>query len=606
MRPAALPVSRVGGSPTASAVLHRRAALLLLGVAPWIRGRRRALPDGECQRSLLTHLRLGTLTLLAACAGCCKSASETGAPWFAEEAHARGLDFSWQSGHAQKHYFPEIMGGGVALLDAEQDGDLDVYLVQAGSSVAAPAERPPNQLFENTGGGRFRDASAGSGAEDRGYGMGVAAGDANDDGRTDLYVTNVGPNALLLNQGACTFRDDTERAGVGDPAWSTSAAFVDYDKDGDLDLYVANYIRWSLADEITCYTKPHPEDYCSPNSYAAPAQDTLYRNEGDGRFSDVSFAAGLRAAYGNGLGVVCADFDGDGWSDVFVANDGMLNQLWHNRHDGTFEDLGVSSGCAVDQDGRKKAGMGTHAADVDFDGDEDLLVVNLAGESDSFYRNDGGRFSDRTPLVGLGAASRPFTRFGAGFADFDNDGFLDLYEANGRVTRLPEDSGPRPFDEPNLLFRGTRAGKFEEVHPRGGTREPLSATSRGTAFGDLDGDGGVDVVVVNRDSPAYFLMNRVPERGHWIAFQVRETNGRDALGAVLALDLDGTNVRRTVRSAYSYCAASDPRVHLGLGARTSIDGGVSVTWADGSEERFTGPFAASQVHVLGRGQSVKR
>ncbi len=302
---------------------------------------------------------------------------------------------------------------------------------------------------------------------------------------------------------------------------------------------------------------------------------------------------------------MCADFDGDGWTDIFVANDGMLNQLWKNRADGTFVDVAVATGCAVDQDGRKKAGMGAHAADVDFDGDEDLLVVNLSGESDSFYRNDGQHFSDRTPLVGLAGASRPFTRFGVGFADFDHDGLLDLYQANGRVTRRPEHSGPQPFDEPNLVYRGTSAGKFEEVLPRGGTRELLSATSRAAAFGDLDGDGGIDVIVVNRDAPAYLLLNRVPERGRWLAFRVREASGRDALGAILSTTLGARTIRRTVRSAYSYCAASDPRVHLGLGSETELGADVRVQWADRSEELFRGPFAADTLHELRRGAGAR-
>lgn len=543
------------------------------------------------------------LALLGACSPPAEPAAPdapaAGAPWFEEAAAERGLAFRWVSGHAAKHYFPEIMGGGAALLDVEEDGDLDVYLVQAGSIVAPPAERPGNQLFLNDGRAHFTDASAASGADDRGYGMGVASGDADGDGRADLYVTNVGPNALLVNRGGARFEDRTLASGTDDPGWSTSAAFFDPDRDGDLDLFVVNYIRWSVADERACFTKPHPEDYCSPKSYDAPAPDTFYRNAGDGTFAEASFEAGLRAAFGNGLGVVCLDYDDDGWEDVFVANDGTLNQLWHNRQDGTFEDVGVATGCAVDQDGRMKAGMGTHAADVDKDGDEDLLVVNLAGETDSFYRNDGKRFSDRTPLFGLAGSSRPFTRFGAGLHDFDQDGFLDLYLANGRVMRSPEYSGPAPFDEPNLLLRGSEGGRFQEVLPRGGTRELLSATSRAAAFGDLDGDGALDIVVVNRDAPAYLLLNRAPGRGDWIAFRVRERSGRDALGARLALEVGGRKVVRVVRSAYSYCAANAPLAHFGLGAAPAV-GALEVRWADGTRESFAGPFAAGRVHELRR------
>jgi len=534
--------------------------------------------------------------------GAAPAASPGATPWFHEEARERGVDFAWQSGHAERHYFPEIMGGGAALFDLEEDGDLDLYLVQAGPILAAPEARPGDRLYRNRGDGHFDDATAAGGADDHGFGMGVAAGDFDDDGRTDLYVTNVGPNTLYRNAGEGRFADVTAASGTGDPSWSTSAGFLDQDRDGDLDLFVVNYIRWSAASEITCYTKPHPEDYCSPNSYEAPAPSTFYRNAGDGTFRDVTAEAGLRKSFGNGLGIVCADFDRDGWADVFVANDGMLNNLWKNDQQGAFAELGVQSGCAVDQDGRKKAGMGTHAADVDFDGDEDLLVVNLAGEADSYYRNDGGRFTDRTPLVGLASTSRPFTRFGTGFVDFDQDGFLDLYEANGRVTRLPEASGPRPFDESNLLFRGTSSGRFEEVLPRGGLAQERLATGRAAAFGDLDGDGAIDVVVVNRDSPAYLLMNRAPARGHWIAFRVRERSGRAALGAELRCQVGARAILRTVRSAYSYCAASDPAVHLGLGAEGEARD-VVVQWADGARERF-GAFPAGKVVDLCRGQGT--
>jgi hypothetical protein len=541
--------------------------------------------------------------LLAACApDSGQGDSGAGTAWFREEAEQRGLVFAWQSGHEGRHYFPEIMGGGAALLDLEQDGDLDAYLVQAGRILAPADERPGNKLFRNRGGGRFEDASAGSGAEDRGYGMGVAAGDCDEDGRADLYVTNVGPNVLLRNLSDGRFEDVSARAGVADPSWSTSAGFLDHDRDGDLDLYVVNYIRWSVADELTCYSKPHPEDYCSPNSYNAPAPDTLYRNEGEGTFTDVSFEAGLRDGFGNGLGLVCLDHDQDGWTDVFVANDGMLNQLWRNQGDGTFQDVGVQAGCAVDQDGRKKAGMGTTAGDVDGDGDEDLLVVNLSGEADSFYRNEGTHFSDRTPRAGLSAPSRSFTRFGVGFVDLDDDGWLDIYQANGRVTRAPEATGPRPFDELNLVFRGLADGRFEEVLPRGGTSEPLSATSRGAAFGDVDQDGGIDVLVVNRDGPAYLFLNRVPGRGNWIELRVRERSGRDALGAVVTARVGERTVVRTVRSAYSYCAASDASVHLGLGASTGVDQ-VTVQWVAGEREEF-GSFRAGAVVELVRGKGA--
>jgi len=531
--------------------------------------------------------------------GCGGDAVEPAQPeWFAESAETRGIDFEWVSGHDKRFYFPEIMGGGAALFDMDTDGDLDLYLVQAGR-IDDPEDREPNRLFENEGpveAGRFRDVTEGSGADDRGYGMGVAAGDFDDDGQVDLYVTNVEENVLLQNRSEGRFSNVTARAGVGDPVWTASAGFFDYDADGDLDLYAVNYIYWSAAEEITCYSKPHPSDYCSPKSYDAPARDSLFRNNGDGTFEDVSAAVGLQTSLGNGLGCVFSDFDADGRIDVFVANDGMKNQLWRNVDGVRFEDVAPRMGCAVDQDGREKAGMGTTAADVDDDGDEDLLVVNLAGEPDSFFRNDGEFFADRTPLVGLAVSSRSYTRFGLGLADFDNDGHLDLYQANGRVTRAAEATGPRPFDEENLLFRGSAKGRFDEVLPRGGSAKTLKATSRAAAFGDVDGDGGIDIVVVNRDSKAYLLMNQVGAVRNWIGFRLLEKSGRPALGATVSCTHAGRRLFRRARSAYSYCAANDPTIHIGLGEGTQVSD-VEVTWPDGERESLGSYSAGSVVEI---------
>jgi hypothetical protein len=341
-------------------------------------------------------------------------------------------------------------------------------------------------------------------------------------------------------------------------------------------------------------------DYCSPKAYNAPAPDTLYRNAGDGSFSDVSVQAGLRAAFGNGLGVVCLDFDADGWSDFFVANDATMNQLWINQGDGTFVDRSMRAGCAADQDGLVKAGMGVSAADFDDDGDEDLLIVNLIGETDSFYTNEAGQvFRSATARAGLTVASRAFTRFGCGLVDLDNDGGLDLYLANGGVTRNPSPDDPRdPYAQLNLLFRLGEGRRFTEVFPRGGTAQPLIATSRAAIFGDVDGDGGIDVLVINRDAPAHLLMNRAT-RGHWAAFTVVDEHGRPALGARVLVRSGTRTWHRTVRSAYSYCAANDPRVHIGLAGARQVDG-VEVTWVGGVRESF-GPLEADRDHELVRG-----
>ncbi|MBT8486742.1 MAG: CRTAC1 family protein [Phycisphaerales bacterium] len=516
--------------------------------------------------------------------------------WFQEDALARGLQFTYRSGAGVALLFPEIVGGGVALFDLEGDGDLDVYCVQGGGVLTTPAERPPNQLFRNRGDGTFDDVTLGSGAGDRGYGMGVATGDVDGDGLVDLYVTNLGPNTLLRNRGDGTFEDITGVSGLGDEGWGTSAAFLDYDRDGDQDLFVVNYIHWSPATERDCFAATGERDYCAPDAYAAPAVDRLYRNDGHARFTDVTEAAGVHAAFGNGLGVVTGDFTGDAWPDVFVANDGMANQLWVNRTDGTFVDAAPVLGVALDDDGLAKAGMGTCAEDFDDDGDLDLLVVNLEHETDSLYRNEDGRyFVDDTARAGLGPASRRHTRFGVGLYDFDHDGHLDLFAANGRVRRRAGATDIDPFAEPDRLMRGLDGARFAAVPGGAGG---LRATSRGAAFGDLDGDGGVDVVVVNRDAAMHVRLNRAPGRAGWIRFRLLD-GPRDALGATVWATVGDRTVRREVRTASSYCAANDPRVHIGLGPTSGVTD-VRVRWSDGSREHF-GAHAAGREWTLRRG-----
>jgi enediyne biosynthesis protein E4 len=490
------------------------------------------------------------------------------------------------------------MGGGAALFDMDGDGDLDLYLVQSGSVVDAGKKSPSNRLYRNRGNGTFEDATAGSGADVGGYGMGVASGDFDNDGDADLFVTNAGPNILLRNEGAGRFADITMGAGVAGQRWSTSAAFFDADADGDLDLFVLRYINWAVATELECFSLTGAPDYCSPRNYQAPLSDILYRNNGNGTFTDVSQAAGLHAAFGNGLGVVVSDVNRDGRPDIFVANDAMPNQLWINLGNLRFEDQALVRGVAVDEDGTAKSGMGVDAKDLDDDGDEELLVANLDGESDSLFRNDGAFFSDATAAAGLRAVSRPFTRFGAAWMDFDNDGWLDLFQANGRVGQQAERYGDDPFAEPSLLYRGSSGGRFEEVKPRGGTATLLTASSRAAAFGDIDNDGGVDLVVVNRDHAPYLLRNVAPSRGHWVAFRVLERNGRDSLGAEITLSVNDRTIMRTVRTSYSYLAGSDPRVHVGLGAAAQATN-VRVRWPNGTVEKF-GDFPADRVVTLQR------
>ena len=528
-----------------------------------------------------------------------------GAVWFEDEGALRGLDFEHRSGFDGRYLFPEIMGGGAALADVDGDGDLDAYLVQSGRVEGRGDEGNANRLFLNDGRGFFTVAPD-DGAGDPGYGMGVAAGDYDNDGDVDLYVTNVGRNTLLRNDGAGRFSDVTDVAGVADSGWGTAAAFLDLDQDDDLDLFVVNYVAWTLATAKECYAV-NTRTYCGPTA-ADAAPDRLYRNNGDGTFTEISLAAGLGTAFGAGLGIVGSDFDGDGRIDVFVANDSMVNQLWMNRTppggDPRFVDEAFLKGCALDDHGTAKAGMGVAAEDLDDDGDPDILVMNMEKQTDSYFRNDGDHFVDATSRVGLAVTSRRFTRFGVALTDFDNDGDLDLFEANGRVDHTPELAGRDDvFAEPNVLYEHVD-GRFELVEPDGGIGERLVHTSRGVAIGDVDDDGGIDLLVVNKDGRAYLLMNRVAKRGNWVQFRVVTASGRDAHGAVVSGMVGSERRQRRVQTAGSYLAAHDPRVHFGLGVAKKITG-VEVHWPTGARERY-GDFEAGVIAQLRRGAAQAR
>ena len=524
----------------------------------------------------------------------CGPTEPGGSPeWFRDEAGARGIDYRHISGFAGRFLIPEITGSGAALADLDGDGDLDLYIVQSGS-VTSPSDHA-DRIYFNGGDGRFHPGDTPAGGN--GYGMGVAAGDYDNDGDVDLYVTNVGENLLLRNDGNGGFTNVATAAGVADPGWGTSAAFLDLDLDGDLDLFVANYIQWRIEAELACYMAG-VLTYCPPQNYNAPARDQLFRNNGDGTFTDVSRRAGLHLAFGNGFGVVGADYNSDGLTDVFVANDMMVNQLWLNQGGLRFAESAMEWGCGVDASGAAKAGMGVAAADVDDDADVDILVVNLEGQTDSLYRNAGRWFDDATAEVGLNVVSRRYTRFGVVLADFDNDGRLDLYQANGAIAPVPGQTGDY-FAEPNVLYRGGEGGVFDLDPREGGTPEPLVHTSRGLAVGDVDDDGGLDLLVINRDAAPYLLMNSVPGRGNWIRFRVLTRTGRDAHAATVSAQIDGKRQYRDVQPAGSYLSSNDPRVHFGLGAAESVTN-VRVRWPGGATEAF-GDFASRDTVVLREG-----
>jgi hypothetical protein len=502
------------------------------------------------------------------------------------------------------------MGSGLAWLDYDADGDLDLYIVQGASldpdtspAQASPpwagSEPPTDRLFRNdlviaadgTRRVQFVDVTDSSGISAEGFGMGVAVGDYDNDGRVDLYVTQVGPNLLFHNNGDGTFSDETARAGVGDPWWSVSAAFADYDGDGWLDLFVTNYLDWSPANNKTCTSYNGIRDYCAPASYR-PLPDRLFRNRGDGTFEDVTARARIAQTFGAGLGVVAADFDNDGRLDFYVANDGHPNQLWINLGDGSFEDRALLAGCAINADGKAEASMGIDAADFDDDGDEDLFMTHLGSETNTLFVNAGGAsFSDRSGASGVGPPSFEFTGFGGGWFDYDNDGLLDLYAVNGAVRALEPlalAGDPFPFHEPNQLFRNLGAGQYEEIRSGFGDE---SAVSRGAAVADMDNDGDLDVAVSNNDGSVRLFRNDLGHRNRWIGLRLIGPSSipRAMLGTrVVLVTESGRSIRRRVRRDGTYASSNDPRLVVGLGTEGALKE-VVVHWPDGTVEWWDDP-----------------
>jgi len=546
---------------------------------------------------------------VTACGAGGSDAAATGVPepapadeWFTDETRASGLDFVHTNGMTGRFYFPEHVAPGVGLLDFDNDGDLDVFFVQGvpleprtdGSHSSGAGTG--GTLFRNdlTSSGerrslRFANVTASSGIVTHGYGMGVAVGDVDNDGCPDLYVTNFGPNELFRNNCDGTFTDVSRRSGTDDAGFGVSASFFDFDRDGWLDLFVGNYVQYSVETHVPCRSVTGRLDYCSPQVYR-PQPNRLYRNRGDGTFADVTERALVDGDFGPALGAVAADVDADGWPDLFVANDGQPNELWINQHDGTFRNRARPAGVAVNGDGKAVAGMGVDAGDVDNDGDEDLFVTTLTTEMHVLFVNDGhGAFEDQTVRAGLGVATLPYTGWGTAWFDADNDGLLDLLTVNGTIEAQMDggENHPFPYEQKKQLFHNVGGGRFEEISSRAGAVFQVSEVGRGAAFGDLDNDGAVDVVVANDHGPARLLMNRRGRGRHWVGVRaVGRDAPRDMLGARVGLvGAGGTTVWRRIRADGSYASANDPRVVFGLGG-TATPVRVRVIWPDGSTEEW--------------------
>jgi hypothetical protein len=528
--------------------------------------------------------------------------------WFTDRARESGLDFVHFNGMTGAFHFPEVIPPGVALLDYDNDGDLDVFVAQGqmlGKRALSEAVNPPqapirSRLFRNdlevhADGARtlrFTDVTDTSGIVVHGYAMGAATGDVNNDGCVDLYVTNLERSQLFRNDCGGTFTDISKKSGAEDLGWSVSASFVDYDRDGWLDLFVGNYVHYSVdADKPCLHSIGSLVDYCPPSVYR-PQPGHLYHNNRDGTFTDVTTAAGIGREFGPTLGVSTADFNGDGWIDIYVANDGAPNQLWINRHDGTFTNTALLAGVALGADGEAKGSMGVDAADFDHDGDEDLFVTELAREGHDLYLNDSsGVFIERAADAGVRLASLPYTGFGAAWFDFDNDGWLDILTVNGAVRHSAEALTRNErfaLQQPKQLFRNLGTGQFADVTEQAGAVLRTPDVSRGAAFGDVDNDGDTDVVVANDSGPIRLLINNVGNTRHWVGLRVLGRQGRDIVGArVGVVRANAPTVWRRARADGSYASANDPRVLVGLADTATIVDKVQVEWPDGRAEEWT-------------------
>lgn len=536
------------------------------------------------------------------------------AAWLVDITSKSGLVFSYETGATGSKFMPEIMGGGAALFDFDGDGDLDIYLVNGKRNAlkSADGHKAVNHLFRQDPGGAFVDVTQRSGLGDGGFGMGVALGDIDNDGLLDVYVTNYGRDALYLNRGDGRFENITERAGVIVDRWSCSATFFDYNLDGFLDLFVTQYFDYDPL--VPCYSNAGVLGYCTPKA-GPPLSDRLFRNNGNGTFTDVSDASGIASARGAGLGVVSDDFNNDGWPDLYVANDAYDNHLWINQGDGTFQNDGLIMGLAYNMHGAVEAGMGVVAADFDNDMNIDIFLTHLLGETNTLYRNLGGSigFTDATGQSGLGAASLPHTGFGIGAFDLELDGDLDILVANGRVILGPIDSGKlrspwHRYAEPNAVYINDGQGRFSlgshEAGAFGGADRGRAEITRGLAVGDIDGDGDLDVLINNIEGPARLYRNDAPRAGHWISVRAFDSLlKRDVIGARVIVTAGARRFTRTVTSTSGYLSANQPIAHFGLGDLSSVDH-IDITWPGGERERF-GPAPADRPIRLVRGTGKK-
>jgi enediyne biosynthesis protein E4 len=534
--------------------------------------------------------------------------AQSPAPTFSDVSAAAGIHFTHQSGATGKKYLPETMGSGGAYLDADNDGWQDILLVNGmslGPASNVKTKRAVMALYRNNQNGTFTDSTERAGLAVPLYGLGVTAADYDNDGRTDIYITALGRNRLFRNLGGLKFADVSATAKVDDPGFSTSAAWLDYDRDGRLDLFVANYVEWSVEKDLFCTLDGKSKSYCTPESYKGQSS-TLYRNRGDGTFENVTKRAGLEDPTSKALGIALIDYNSDGWMDLFVANDTQPNRLYENKRNGTFADVAVSAGVAFNEAGVARAGMGVDAADYDGSGRQSLVIGNFSNEMMALYNNEGnGLFIDEAPTSTIGRVSLLKLTFAAFFFDYDLDGRLDIFAANGHVADDINRVQPRvTYAQSPHLFRNLGSRKFEEAGSKSGKAMNEPMVARGAAYGDYDGDGDLDLLVTVNNGPARLLRNDGGERNHRLRLRLTGTkSNRDAIGTFARVThASGTSPWLMVKTGSSYCSQSEMPLTFGVGSATRVSK-IEVKWPDGRVETLPA-VDANQTLTIVEGQGI--